>query len=281
VLAIDDELGERRFESKGGWRYEAENLPLHFRIPLDALEAGQYALTISPSGAGVAADPVRVPLRLLSSEAPRPAELDRRAVEAQLFLTGAGYADWQRLPAGERVAMMRRFWRSQDPNPATRENEVYDEFRRRYELAQERYTGFRPGALTDRGRILIRYGEPDEIRAEVMPENRAALINAIRDLHGKQAVPPGLSPWTPDMAEGQEDQDPELNRDLESIGHGNSLTFGNESEPFEVWSYQLGGRPLLPRYRLNLRRPALKLIFADRKGYGDYELLYRSEDFDF
>jgi GWxTD domain-containing protein len=207
--------------------------------------------------------------------------LEKSQIEARLFLDDDAYENWLHLPEGERLAVMERFWRGRDPNPTTVENEVYDEFLRRYAIAQERFTVFNPGALSDRGRILIRYGDPDEVTMDVMPKNRQSFINAVRDLHGKGETEPGTDAWEEDITMPGEAMDQSLKRDLTKIGLGNSLAFGNESEPFEVWNYYMGGTPLLVEYRLNLRDVGLKLIFSDRHGYGAYELVFRSEDFDF
>ena len=85
----------------------------------------------------------------------------------------------------------------------------------------------------------------------------------------------------PTASVNEQGEDPELIRDLSKIGTGNSPFFGNESEPFEVWSYELEGDPLLPEFQLRLQDVGLTLIFTDRAGYGEYELVYRSEDFEF
>ncbi len=283
VLGIEDEHGEKRFERRGGWKYRNEIVPLHFRLPLAGLKPGSYHLQLLLQGEGLDAAAFRRSFHVLGGGEVADDVLAQSAIEAQLFLEGEAYEIWHTMPDAERVRAIRRFWLQQDPNPDTAENEIYEEFLHRYEIAQTRFTVFQPGALSDRGRVLIRYGEPDELRVEVMPENRMALINAVRKLHGKQEIEPGISPWSPNIGDGSEGagEDPELLRDLSRIGLGNSPSFGNESEPFEVWTYELEGKPLLARYKLSLQGVGLKLIFVDRKGYGEYELAYRSEDFDF
>ena len=57
-----------------------------------------------------------------------------------------------------------RFWKKRDPDPTTTVNEFYNEYMRRVNLSNERYGVMnKPGMKTDRGRIYIIYGEPDEI----------------------------------------------------------------------------------------------------------------------
>ena len=56
------------------------------------------------------------------------------------------------------------FFGSRDPNPETGINEFKDEFTRRIEIVETRYKTFaRQGVKTDRGRIYLTFGEPDEI----------------------------------------------------------------------------------------------------------------------
>ncbi len=57
-----------------------------------------------------------------------------------------------------------RFWREHDPDPATVVNEFKQIFEQRQETADQKYGIFeREGWKTDRGRIYVLYGKPDEI----------------------------------------------------------------------------------------------------------------------
>jgi GWxTD domain-containing protein len=65
----------------------------------------------------------------------------------------------------ERNQFIESFWFRRDPTPGTLQNEFRDEYYRRIALANEKYTTSRiPGWKTDRGRILIMHGEPDEVK---------------------------------------------------------------------------------------------------------------------
>ncbi len=69
------------------------------------------------------------------------------------------------LPAAERPAFVEEFWRRRDPNPSTEENELREVYEARVEEAGRLFRSeSRPGWLTDRGRILILFGLPDERR---------------------------------------------------------------------------------------------------------------------
>jgi GWxTD domain-containing protein len=65
----------------------------------------------------------------------------------------------------ERAEFIKQFWKHRDPTPGTPENEFKDEHYRRIAYANLHFptaTG-KAGWKTDRGRIYIRFGPPDEI----------------------------------------------------------------------------------------------------------------------
>ncbi len=65
----------------------------------------------------------------------------------------------------EREAFIEEFWRRRDPDPDTEENEYREEYYERIAYANENFAfASLQGWRTDRGRIHILYGPPDEIR---------------------------------------------------------------------------------------------------------------------
>jgi GWxTD domain-containing protein len=63
----------------------------------------------------------------------------------------------------ERDKFIEAFWDRRNPNPDSEDNEFKDEHYRRIEYANDHYAAGVPGWKTDRGRIYIVYGPPDEI----------------------------------------------------------------------------------------------------------------------
>ena len=63
----------------------------------------------------------------------------------------------------ERDAFIEQFWQRRNPNPDSEENEYKEEHYRRIAYANEHFAAGIPGWRTDRGRIYIMYGPPDEI----------------------------------------------------------------------------------------------------------------------
>jgi GWxTD domain-containing protein len=62
----------------------------------------------------------------------------------------------------EREQFIEQFWLRRDPTPGTVVNEFKEEHYRRIAYANEHYAASIPGWKTDRGRIYITYGPPDE-----------------------------------------------------------------------------------------------------------------------
>jgi GWxTD domain-containing protein len=65
----------------------------------------------------------------------------------------------------EREQFVEQFWLRRDPTPETVENEYKEEHYRRIAYANEHFASGVPGWRTDRGRIYIRFGAPDEIES--------------------------------------------------------------------------------------------------------------------
>jgi GWxTD domain-containing protein len=65
----------------------------------------------------------------------------------------------------ERDKFIEAFWDRRNPNPDSEDNEFKDEHYRRIEYANEHYPAGVPGWKTDRGRIYIMYGAPDEVES--------------------------------------------------------------------------------------------------------------------
>ena len=65
----------------------------------------------------------------------------------------------------ERDQFIEQFWLRRDPDPDTPENEYKEEYYQRIQYANEKFSSGIPGWRTDRGRIYVKFGKPDEIEA--------------------------------------------------------------------------------------------------------------------
>jgi GWxTD domain-containing protein len=86
--------------------------------------------------------------------------------EVPYIITGEERTAFKQLSTDdEREQFVEQFWERRNPNPGSPENEFKEEYYRRIAYANEHYASGIPGWRTDRGRIYIMYGPPDEIES--------------------------------------------------------------------------------------------------------------------
>lgn len=147
-------------------------------IPVDSLLPGAYRLNI---WAATVSDPLRPfhqSAEQLRIRAKGPSGLGAMETSLELLSYIASrqeVRDIDRAGPEARDSAVAAFWLSRDPTPGTERNEVRDDFYQRVDQANRQYSlGARPGWRTDRGRIYIKYGPPDEIeRHPFEPDYRA------------------------------------------------------------------------------------------------------------
>ncbi len=137
-------------------------------MPVSLLRAVTALLLVSFTGLSVPAQQTKPS----PDEKPRQIkpELKKAYVEwindVDLILTQAERDAWKKLDTDEeREKFIEDFWRSRDPDPDTEENEFKLEFFERIAYANEHFSSGKPGRMTDRGRIYIKFGKPDEIES--------------------------------------------------------------------------------------------------------------------
>jgi GWxTD domain-containing protein len=98
----------------------------------------------------------------------------------------------------DRVAFVERFWRRRDPTPDTMSNEYRQLFWNRVKEANDKFVDTsKPGWMTDRGKIYILYGPPDEVKedpnAKVQSKNSDG-VGLIRWVYLKPGGRPDIDP---------------------------------------------------------------------------------------
>jgi GWxTD domain-containing protein len=87
-------------------------------------------------------------------------------VDVAYIITDEERQTFKRLSTDEeKQQFIEQFWLRRDPTPDTEENEFKEEHYRRIAYANERFASGIPGWKTDRGRIYITFGPPDEIES--------------------------------------------------------------------------------------------------------------------
>lgn len=163
--------------------------------------------------------------------------------EASLFLDNERFRAFKRMKSGERERFLLEFWNSLDPTPGTARNEVREEFDRRVAYANAHFSFFRKGMLSDRGRIYVRYGEPDLVERQAAPTS----LDAADILNDR-------------LTQGIE---PKVSQRL----------VGNDKRSYEVWIYNMRGTPLFETED-QMMTPTLgkEFVFVDDTGVGNYVL---------
>ncbi|MGE5683017.1 MAG: GWxTD domain-containing protein [Bacillota bacterium] len=102
----------------------------------------------------------------------RPAKQQTQLTEEQAEIAGRiisniapdRYKLYEKLDLAGKAQFLIRFWNEFDPSPGTPENEYLQKIINRYQFANQNFSwGKTEGWKTDRGMILIKYGNPDEI----------------------------------------------------------------------------------------------------------------------
>jgi GWxTD domain-containing protein len=257
-----------RAEPRSGVLAVTQELPL-----TDGLDAGRYTLDLT-----VVRESTRESARVsgtfdvLWSEATWGRDPDVLLQEMALIMTDSQYKVLKGLTAGAREVYLAEFWHGLDPEPTTSENEVRVAFRERVRRADREFvSSLNRGIDTDRGRVYVRYGPPDEIEYEYSSSGFGldGATQRIADPAERATLRarPSTSFLDPDeFREGDVS-------DLAAQQGGATV----KSKQFEVWRYDGPGYPLTKHSDrgANSHR-GLKFIFADEMGDGNYMLISSS-----
>ncbi|MBN1559602.1 GWxTD domain-containing protein [candidate division KSB1 bacterium] len=84
--------------------------------------------------------------------------------QIKYLATKEEYDFYQSLPLPGKAQFLTRFWRQRDPSPETLENEFLQSIQQRFAYANDNFSwGKREGCESDRGRVLIQNGMPENI----------------------------------------------------------------------------------------------------------------------
>ncbi|MCF8240321.1 MAG: GWxTD domain-containing protein [Melioribacteraceae bacterium] len=97
-----------------------------------------------------------------STEANEALDISKKV--AEYLLSPDEFSKYEDLNENGKLEFMLNYWRNQDPNPATKENEYLKTIINRYLFANKNFSWANiEGWSTERGRVLIQFGIPDEI----------------------------------------------------------------------------------------------------------------------
>jgi GWxTD domain-containing protein len=251
---------------------------VYWEMDVGGLPPGSYRLGIAPldtTGRGLLTG-FDVVWRL-AQLARNPQEL---LGEGRTVLYGEQLRDFEAATQAERELMLERFWKERDPTPGEPYNESYAEFRRRIAYVNVYLGGFdERGARDPRGRVYLLLGEPDNFREEPVPMNHHDLEDARVLVYERyapervgsttRAVDPGLgSPHSPNTTTlGAIPMPYSYMADVNI----RSRKTAADSRVFQLWSYDLSGKPLFEN-QYSSQAGGLRFLFVDRNGLGDWVL---------
>lgn len=91
------------------------------------------------------------------------AQIDKEFETTKYIVTKDEKNTYKKLDLTGKKQFIKEFWIKRDEDPSTRKNEYREKYLASVEYANRNFSGFQDGWKSDRGRILLIYGEPDEI----------------------------------------------------------------------------------------------------------------------
>ncbi len=135
-----------------------------FKFDRTRLKRNKYELTVEVvSGKNKAT--TKQTFSFFWSTVPTTVEDINLALQQMSYILSPDTLDkYLKAPLKEKQAFFKRFWKERDPDPTTAKNELKDEYFKRVNYANTYFsTMTQDGWQTDRGRILIKFGFPDDI----------------------------------------------------------------------------------------------------------------------
>jgi GWxTD domain-containing protein len=197
-------------------------------------------------------------------------------IEDMMYIMKPGeLEEFASLSTGDREQYLLEFWRELDPTPGTLDNEAFQEHYRRVHYADVNYTTTGRGALSDMGRLYIKYGPPDDIQSHYSDYE---FVQGTRDITGgtdpvltdpfSRAHMKSGSPGTEDYTRTSGEADEHMDQRGGETVHGKG---------YEVWSYEGPGNPVRRLAKRSSTQASVRFIFADETGNGNYRLIYSTE----
>lgn len=228
------------------------------RLPVSKLPPGTYDLALSvQSTDGRRQAAMSRPFNVIWSDLSWGRAEQDILDEARTLLSEEEYDRFRELQAGDRETYLANFWTAHDPSPTTARNELREVFLQRVEYANRNFREFEKGMRSDRGRVYVRFGPPDEITREVLPTPGTTLSEV-------------LDPGDPGMSSLIDSRSSHSGSTDQTQGDFHNV----DTRPYEIWKYTRQGDPLfLERERIT-PNDGLTFIFVDDAGVGRYTLRY-------
>lgn len=242
--------------------------PIVIKEDINELMAGEYTLYVN---AGMS-DQLLVRMHVGGFSIAwdlRTWEVTRRnyLIEARFLLSDENFEDFEKLSLGDQEKKLAAMWKEVDPDTISGVNEAYQEFQIRLEYVRAKFTDYQSGLFSDRGLIYLRYGPPDAMEVDVVPQNRESISDALQKVDDKYHPIDYSTSGTRLRYSRPGDNILVDARRIGMVGEQGDVGF-----PYELWIYNEGGKPILERDRAMEQDIGIRFIFIDTEGYGRYKL---------
>ncbi|MBL7999647.1 MAG: GWxTD domain-containing protein, partial [Candidatus Kapabacteria bacterium] len=173
-----------------------------FKLPLDAVTSGMYYLRVELSFVNAdngVKDTIRTMKKFYINNPSMPVEdlaavsedekfersefktftmeqIDKEFAFVQFIASSVELDPYKQLTTlAAKQRFMFRFWLMRDPQPMTPENEKYEDFKKNVSFARKNFKTipFPEGWNSDRGRVILKYGQPTQIDRRYFNSDRA------------------------------------------------------------------------------------------------------------
>jgi GWxTD domain-containing protein len=221
------------------------------QLDISRLPAGSYelALTVRRAADRSAAAAVRAAAHFQIQWDPdswRKTQSERLD-EASLLLEDLQWRRYREMEPGQQEAFLDSVWASLERRRGDAVGDLRTLFQQRVDIADARFgAAGRRGSLTDRGRVFVRFGEPDEVHKELNPRSEDLLFYFLQREIDEEGAEAGGRPKRHPM----------------------------DVSAYLVWYYIHHGEPLLEDGGGQQPGESLRFIFVDEMGTGDYRMIY-------
>jgi GWxTD domain-containing protein len=170
VFEVADLSGEVVFTDSSTVLRQGNLTFVHEALTITSLEEGEHLLRLrvrDPETGRTAQK--ETPFTVRWSALGQVQKNYQEAIEQLRYIaTDQEYRELKGAEGEERKEVWLKFWNDRDPTPGTPQNEMKEEYYRRIEYANAHFSVVSPGWKSDRGRVYILYGRPDEIERHPM-----------------------------------------------------------------------------------------------------------------
>jgi GWxTD domain-containing protein len=162
---ISNENHDIVFQSKVDKHLDSGKTQIFHTIKDSSIDLGKYLLTVSVVENDVSIAASNKGFFSKWSGIPSTVKDLDDAINQLVYIASSSELDYikEAKTKEEKSKRYLEFWKKKDPSPSTDENEVFNEYYRRIEYANQHFSHYTKGWKTDRGMVFILLGAPNNV----------------------------------------------------------------------------------------------------------------------